>query len=143
MGVHTEAAFETALSATLLSGGYERVEAHTFDRQRAIFPEVALNFIRTTQGKHWEKLEALHGTKKDERIRSDLCKRMDLNGSLGTLRHGFKCYGRTLRIAFFKPAHALNPELEKRYKANRLGLTRQLHFSPKNEKSLDVTLSVN
>ena len=68
---------------------------------------------------------------------------MDANGSLATLRHGFKCYGRTLRVAFFKPAHELNPELEARYAANRLGLTRQLHFSPKSEKSLDVTLSVN
>lgn len=44
---------------------------------------------------------------------------------------------------FFKPAHGLNPELEARYAANILGFTRQLHFSPKNEKSLDVTLSIN
>ena len=44
---------------------------------------------------------------------------------------------------FFRPAHGLNPELEARYQANRLGLTRQLHFSPKSEKSLDVVLSVN
>jgi type I restriction enzyme R subunit len=49
----------------------------------------------------------------------------------------------TLRVAFFRPAHGLNPELEARYQANRLGLTRQLHFSPRNEKSLDVVLSVN
>ncbi len=63
--------------------------------------------------------------------------------SLATLRHGFKCYGRTLRVAFFKAAHELNPELEARYAANRLGLTRQLHFSPRSEKSLDVTLSLN
>ena len=68
---------------------------------------------------------------------------MDLNGSLATLRHGFKCYGRTLRVAFFKAAHELNPELEASYAANRLGITRQLHFSPKSEQSLDVTLSVN
>ena len=68
---------------------------------------------------------------------------MDTNGSLATLRHGFKCYGRTLRVAFFKAAHELNPELEERYKANRLGITRQLHFSPRSEKSLDVTLSLN
>ena len=45
--------------------------------------------------------------------------------------------------AFFKAAHELNPELEARYAANRLGLTRQLHFSPRSEKSLDVTLSLN
>ncbi len=63
--------------------------------------------------------------------------------SLATLRHGFKCYGRTLRVAFFKAAHELNPELEARYAANRLGLTRQLHYSPRSEKSLDVTLSLN
>jgi len=68
---------------------------------------------------------------------------MDTYGSLATLRHGFKCYGRTLRVAFFKAAHGLNPELEERYAKNRVGITRQLHFSARNEKSLDVVLSVN
>ncbi|MFO0644235.1 MAG: DEAD/DEAH box helicase family protein [Polyangiaceae bacterium] len=68
---------------------------------------------------------------------------MEANGSLATLRHGFKCYGRTLFVAYFKAAHELNPELEERYAKNRLGLTRQLRFSARSEKSLDVTLSVN
>ena len=68
---------------------------------------------------------------------------MDSNGSVATLRHGFKCYGRTLRVAFFKAAHELNPELEARYAANRLGLTRQLRFSSRSEKSLDLTVSLN
>jgi type I restriction enzyme R subunit len=143
MNATNEAAFEISLSATLLAGGYVKVTPDSFDRQRAIFPQVVLDFIRTTQSAHWKKLEALHGAKTGERILADFCKWMDANGSLATLRHGFKCYGRTLRVAFFKPAHGLNPELEKRYKANCLGLTRQLHFSPQNEKSLDVTVSVN
>jgi len=46
-------------------------------------------------------------------------------------------------VAFFKAAHELNPELEERYKANHLGITRQLHFSLRSEKSVDVTLSLN
>ena len=46
-------------------------------------------------------------------------------------------------MAFFKAAHELNPELEARYAANRLGITRQLHYSPHSEQSLDVTLSLN
>ena len=46
-------------------------------------------------------------------------------------------------MAFFKAAHELNPELEERYIANRVGVTRQLHFSPRAEKSLDVTISLN
>ncbi len=142
-GRHSEAAFETVIEAHLLQNGYVPVAREAFDRERAIFPETVLAFIRETQKKEWDKLEALHGDKTGEQILGDLCKWMDQNGALATLRHGFKCYGRTLHAAFFKAAHELNPELEARYAANRLGLTRQLHFSPRSEKSLDVTLSLN
>jgi type I restriction enzyme R subunit len=140
---HSEAAFETAIEHHLLGHGYVAISRDGFDRERAIFPSVVLDFIKDTQPKEWAKLEALHGPKTGEQILTDLCKWMDANGSLATLRHGFKCYGRTLHVAYFKAAHELNPELEKRYARNRLGLTRQLRFSTRSEKSLDVTLSVN
>jgi type I restriction enzyme R subunit len=139
----SEAAFETSIEAVLLADGYHKHSSKDFDRDRAIFPEVALEFIRNTQTKTWEKLQALHGDQTGERVLEALCKWMDTHGVLATLRHGFKCFGKTLRITFFRPAHGLNPELEARYQANKLGLTRQLYFSPKNEKSLDVVLSVN
>jgi type I restriction enzyme R subunit len=140
---HSEAAFETVIEHHLLGHGYVAVSRDGFNRARAIFPAVVLDFIRDTQPKEWAKLEALHGPNTGEQILTDLCKWMDANGSLATLRHGFKCYGRTLFVAFFKAAHELNPELEERYARNRLGLTRQLRFSTRSEKSLDVTLSVN
>lgn len=140
---HLESAFETVIEKYLLENGYISVLQESYDRERAIFPEVALDFIRETQPVEWKKLEALHGEKTGEQVLSDLCKWMDANGSLATIRHGFKCYGRTLRIAFFKAAHELNPELEERYASNRLGITRQLHFSKRSEKSLDITLNLN
>ena len=140
---HTETAFETVIESHLLSNGYLAVDRTGFDRARAIFPEIVLGFIRETQPKEWAKLEALHGSRTGEQVLADLCKWMDTYGSSATLRHGFKCYGRSLHIAFFKAAHGLNPELDARYAANRLGLTRQLHFSERNENSLDVTLSLN
>ena len=140
---HSEAAFETLIEAHLLGTGYTPVVPKGFDRERAIFPETVLAFIRETQAKEWAKLEALHGERTGDQILGDLCKWMDANGALATLRHGFKCYGRTLHVAFFKAAHELNPELEARYAANRVGLTRQLHYSPRSEKSLDVVLSLN
>lgn len=141
--VTKEHAFETVIEKHLLAHDYVSVDKLGFDRERAIFPEIVLSFILETQPKEWAKLEALHGDKTGEQILGDLCKWMDANGVLATLRHGFKCYGRTLHAAFFKAAHTLNPELEARYAANRLGLTRQLHFSPRSKKSLDVTLSLN
>ena len=142
-GRHFETAFETVIETHLLENGYVPINREGFDRERAIFPETVLAFIRETQPKEWAKLEALHGDKTGEQVLGDLCKWMDTNGALATLRHGFKCYGRTLHTAYFKAAHELNPELEAHYAANRLGLTRQLHFSPRSEKSLDVTLSLN
>jgi len=143
MKTHTEAAFETVLVESILAAGYENLPRNGFDRERAIFSPVVLDFIRSTQPKQWEKLEALHGAKTGERIIHDLCSWMDTHGSLATLRHGFKCYGRTLRVAFFKAAHELNPELEAKHRANRVGVTRQLHYSTRNENSVDVALSVN
>lgn len=140
---HSEGAFETAIEATLLANGYVPQAAAELDRDRAIFPATVLEFIRATQPKEWKALEALHGEKTGAQILTDLTKWMDREGSLATLRHGFKCYGKTLRVAFFKAAHGLNPELEARYAANRVGITRQLHFSKVSERSLDVALSIN
>lgn len=143
MAETSEKSFETVIESHLLAYGYVTVAPEGFDRERAIFPEMVLAFIHETQPQEWAKLEALHGERTGEQVIGDLCKWMDTHGSLTTLRHGFKCYGRTLRVAFFKAAHELNPELEERYAANRLGITRQLHFSSRSEKSLDVTLSLN
>lgn len=142
-GRHSETAFETVIEAHLLQNGYISIDPDGFDRERAIFPGVVLDFIRVTQPTEWSKLEALHGDKIGDQVLSDLCKWMDTNGSLSTLRHGFKCYGRTLHVAYFKAAHELNPELESRYRENRLGLTRQLHYSDRSENSLDVVISLN
>jgi type I restriction enzyme, R subunit len=138
-----ESAFETAISDTLLERGYTTIAPQTFDRERVIFPSVVLDFIQRTQAQTWAKLEALHGDKTSERVLLDLCNWLDAHGSLATLRHGFKCYGRTLRVAYFKAAHGLNAELEARYAQNTLSLTRQLRYSPKTQQSLDVVLSVN
>ena len=138
-----ESAFETVIEAHLLDNGYVPVDGNGFDRERAIFPDAVLDFIRETQPGEWSKIEALRGGETGAQVLGDLCKWIDTNGSLATLRHGFKCYGRTLRVAFFKAAHGLNPELETRYAANRLGITRQLRFSARSEKSLDVVLSLN
>ena len=54
--------------------------------------------------RRWDKLEALHGEKTGEQVLQSV--QVDgSHGSLATLRHGFKCYGKTLRIAFFRAAH--------------------------------------
>lgn len=138
----SEEAFERAIERTLLSNGYITPES-AFDPEKAIFPEEALAFVRKTQPETWKKLEAVHKGQTDKRVLESLCKWMDEHGVLNTLRHGFRHHGKELRIAYFRPAHGLNPELQALYDANQLGVTRQLHYSAKSAKSLDVTLSLN
>lgn len=60
---HSEGAFETIIEATMLANGSVPEPASGFDRDRAIFPETVLSFIRDTQPKEWKALEALHGEK--------------------------------------------------------------------------------
>lgn len=70
----------------MLGDGFARVDGSGVDRDRAIFPDEALSFIRATQGKVWEKLEALHGEQTGTRVLESLCKWMDVHGTLATPR---------------------------------------------------------
>jgi type I restriction enzyme, R subunit len=156
MSIHTETDFESAIESHLLQHGYLKLNSKAFDIDRVIFPATAIEFIQQTQPQEWARLEQLHGDNTADRILSDLCKWLDTYGSLQILRHGFKCYGRTLRIAYFKAAHNLNPELERQYQANQVSITRQLRYGKPDKKStysvnspapksgiIDLTLSLN
>lgn len=54
--------------------GYSKLSSGAFDTERAILPDEALTFIRETQTKTWEKLEALHGSETGERVLQALTK---------------------------------------------------------------------
>jgi type I restriction enzyme R subunit len=143
-----EAAFETVIEQYMLDNGYNKIAKESYNKEKAFFPSTAIQFIKTTQSKEWARLETLLGNQTEQQIINDLSKWMDVNGSLSTLRHGFKCYGRTLHVAYFKATHTLNPELEEKYKSNILGITRQLDYSMRNNEAkrggiIDITLTLN
>ena len=141
---HREIAFEDAIEHHLLNqAGYTKADQADFDRERALDPTVFFPFVQETQPELWEGLEKLHGSDTEAVVLDDLCKAMDSQGSLAVIRHGFKCFGKLIRVAFFAPAHSMNPDTERLYAANRLTVTRQLHYSTKNENSMDVVLSLN
>jgi type I restriction enzyme R subunit len=140
---HGEEAFEATIEAALLRQGAYAIPNSYYSLEHSIFPDEVLNFIKGTQQKEWAKLEALHGTNTEATILKNLTHWLDTHGTLAVLRNGFKCYGRTLRVAYFKPAHGMNPELAAQYAANRIGVTRQLRYSLRNTNELDLVLSIN
>ena len=152
MSGHTERDFEVAIEAELTSsGGYEKRSPNAFDEELALFPDDVSGFLKDSQPTKLKALEALLGPKTAATVLDTLSKELGLKGTLHVLRHGFKCYGKTFRMAYFQPNTSMNPEAAENYARNRLAITRQAAFTSvmkradgKNRRCIiDVTLSVN
>ena len=59
------------------------------------------------------------------------------------LRHGFKFVGKTFRLAYFKPAHGLNPDAMALFGANELTVTRQARCHPGKNDTVDLLFALN
>lgn len=156
MAGHTELDFEIAIEAGLTgAGGYEKREATAYDEALALFPGDVTGFLQDSQAGKLAQLEALLGDKTRATVLDSLAKELEIKGTLHVLRYGFKCYGKTFRLAHFRPNSGMNPEAAAAYAQNRLTITRQVAFTsvmkkadgPKTNKNrrciIDVTLSLN
>lgn len=145
MNKHTEIRFEEAIEQHLVEhGGYSKGDPKAYDPERALFPTDVVAFIEATQSKNWKSLSDLHGDRATDTLMDSLCKELASKGSLNVLRHGFKCFGKTYRLAHFSPNSGLNQEAWDDYAKNKLTVTRQVRFDPKDQtQSIDVVLSVN
>ncbi len=151
---YKEKAFEAAIEDHLLATGYAKgdnrdfdvaVAPNGYDRARGLFPGVFVAFVKATQPQAWSALEKLHAGSTGDVLVDALCKAIagSDRGSLEIIRHGFKCYGRQIDVAFFKPSSGLNPETQRLYGMNVLTVTRQVYYSGTCEKSIDVVLALN
>src|SRR4051794_24266624 len=93
-----------------------------YDRSLALFPEDVVAWVQDAHPKAWEALSKSHGAKVDGALLTRLREQINARGTLDVLRHGIELIGLKgkLPLAQFKPALAMNPELEGRFKANRL-----------------------
>ena len=126
-----------------VAGGYRKRSAGDYARKLCLDPEVVFDFVYATQPKEWEKLKAQHGAEVKARFLQRLASEVAKHGTLSVLRRGIKDSGCTFRLAHFRPATSLNTETQKLYQANQFSITRQLHYSEKNENSLDMSLFLN
>ena len=140
---HTEQAFETNVESMLLGGGWRAGDLAEWDVDRALFPARAVAFISDTQPEAWKHVAATLGDDIEERIVATLARELDTKGSLEVLRHGFRFFGRTFRVAYFAPAHGLNPDALARFERNELTVTRQTPCHPGKGDTLDLLFALN
>jgi type I restriction enzyme R subunit len=148
-----ERGFEDAITASLVEAGGYRVckwgrkpeWAGDFNPKFGLDTAELPAFIAETQPAAWKRLLEIHGGPDGvlQQFGDRLAKQLDERGAVDVLRHGVNDHGIEVRLAFFKPAHGLTPDLTERYLANRLTVTRQLPYDAGATKTLDLCLFVN
>jgi type I restriction enzyme R subunit len=148
-----ERGFEDAITGSLVEGGGYRVckwgtkpeWVGDFNSKSGLDTAELLAFIHETQPPAWKRLLEVHGDPGGalQQFGGRLARQLDERGAVDVLRHGVNDHGIEVRLAFFRPAHGLTPELTERYLANRLTVTRQLPYDAGSAKTLDLCLFVN
>ena len=145
MTKHTENRFEDAIEESLIAdGGYASLNPKEFVADIGLFPFEVIEFLKVSQSQKWGALVATLGDKIDETVISALRKELSSKGALKVLRQGFKCFGKTFKLAYFTPNTTLNPGAWEDYTHNRLRVSRQVHFDLEDKAlSVDMVLVLN
>ena len=147
MSIHKEVSFETEICDYLEKHGwlYEGGDAAKYERDKALFSTDVLAWVQATQPSAWQVLVKNHGTLAGETLLKRLRDQLDQRGTLDVLRQGIEMLGlkQPLKLAEFKPALAINPDILARYEKNRLRVVRQVRYSLHNENSIDLVLFLN
>ena len=146
-GIHKEIHLEDEICADLTAAGwlYDAADAGRYDRVQALFVDDTIDWIKASQPQAWEAIEKSHGAAAPKVVAERLRKWLDSQGTLAVLRDGLEMMGlkQAVSMCQFKPAMAMNADLQARYAANRLRVVRQVHYSIHHENNIDLVLFVN
>ena len=143
--LHTEESVEQHLVNQLVnSQGWMERDYTAFDRKTALDPEMIEEFVRITQPVAWDRLCDQYPGKECVTLVRQVEASLKSIGTLNTLRRGISIVpGIDIVLCAFKPASGLNPDTLRAYESNILGVMRQVRYSRKSEKAIDVVLFVN
>ena len=140
---YTEEKFEDHIEKSLNSSGWKSLHHTEYDRNLCQISSELLTFLKESQEKEYEKLQQQYGSETDKKLTKRVSDEISKRGIIDVLRKGVKDLGSHFQLVYFEPKSGLNPEHQKLYGQNRFTVIRQLHFSPKNENSIDVSLFLN
>lgn len=158
MAIHNENPFEREICEHLAANGWlysptDHEPDAVYDRKRALVPDDVFAWLEATQPEMLAKAVKPATAERDrEALLDRLVKSLDApfeasggqqGGTLAVLRRGFTSVPNSFQMAQFKPADDLNATTNAAYAAMRLRVMRQVHYSEKNQKSIDLVLFVN
>lgn len=140
---YTEKNLEEHIEKNLHQVGFKSLLHTEYDRVNCIVPFDLIEFIKDTQKPVYERLVEQYGPDTDKKLILRLNNEISSRGVIDVLRKGIKDRGCHFSLVYFEPKSGLNPEHEDLYQKNRFTCIRQLHYSTKNENSLDMVLFIN
>ena len=143
MPTYTEQNFEEHIEQHLNRSGYQSLQSTDYDKSLCLISDETLQFIRDTQPEVYQRLERQYGADTPVKLLDRVSQQIASRGVLDVLRKGVKDRGCEFKLTYFRPSSGMNPTHKKLYAQNRFSLIRQLHYSQRNEKSLDMTLFLN
>ena len=124
-------------------GGYTKGEPSSFNRTSGLDESTFIEFVKSSQPKQWERFVKIYDAMAEKQLIDRFSREVKQTSLLNVLRHGFTDRGIKFRAVFWKPETSLNETSRIQYEANILHCTRQLHYSLKNENSIDIVLFLN
>ena len=145
----TELRFEEWIEKSLISNGYHRnfihsnEFSHLYDRELCSIGDEVLEFIKSTQNEEYDKLFFSMDDLTDSHILKTIDKTIKERGIITTLRDGIDTKGSHFNLVYFQPKSSLNLTHQQLYSQNRFTVVRQLHYSQKNNNSIDMVIFLN
>jgi len=119
------------------------VKDKDYDRAMALDLELLGQFIQATQPTEWARLHEIYG----DQALANFAKRLDQElsqvGVLDVLRQGVIDRGVHIDLFYRRPNSSFNQDAEKLYQTNTFSVMRQVYFSPRDERSVDMALLLN
>ena len=143
MNKPNEERFEKHIEQTLLKHGYESCLYTEYDKNQCQLQEELIGFVKSTQKDEYEKLYKQFDTSTDKQLCKVVNDQISKRGIIDVLRKGVNTRGCSFDLVYFQPKSGLNPEHQEKYEKNRFVSVRQLHYSNKNENSIDMVLFLN
>ena len=143
MPTYREEDFEDHIEAHLNGSRYRSRQPVLYNKDLCLIPNETLRFIQETQLNEYQRLEIQYGRDTPTKLLNRISKEIERRGVLGVLRKGVIDRGCRFNLTYFRPSSGMNPDHQKLYAQNRFSLVRQLKYSQRNEKSVDMALFLN
>ncbi|MBK8711371.1 MAG: type I restriction endonuclease subunit R [Niastella sp.] len=124
---------------------YSLGDAAAYDKDLCMLPADLLAFIKESQPEEYKRLYDQLGAATDDKIIYYASRKLNSSShkTLDYFRSKFVINGVYFQSVIFKPTHSRTPEHLIAYQKNKLTVVRQLKYSKKNEKSVDLAIFIN